>query len=107
MIIKIDGQIVKPMNRTLKNLHDAAGKDFALLFQTITSDNGTEFSSISELLSEVTSVYFTHPCASWKQGTNENHNGIIWRFIPKGTHLAEISLANIRRIRDWMKEITN
>lgn len=65
------------------------------------------FLSISKLLSEVTSVYFTHPCASWKQGTNENHNGIIWRFIPKGTHLAEISLANIRRIRDWMKEITN
>ncbi|MFQ8678568.1 MAG: hypothetical protein ACLR95_20270 [Enterococcus avium] len=44
MIIKIDGQIVKPVNRTLKNLHDAAGKDFALLFQTITSDNGTEIS---------------------------------------------------------------
>lgn len=102
IIIKIDGKAADPVNRALKTLQKATGKDFALLFKTITSDNGTEFSSISELLSEVTAVYFTHPYASWERGTNENHNGIIRRFIPKGTHLAEVSLSHIRRVQDWM-----
>ncbi len=49
IIIKIDGKAADPVNRALKTLQEAAGKDFALLFKTITSDNGTEFSSISEL----------------------------------------------------------
>lgn len=102
IIIKIDGKAADPVNRALKTLQEAAGKDFALLFKTITSDNGTEFSSISELLSEVTAVYFTHPYSSWERGTNENHNGIIRRFIPKGTRLAEVSLSHIRRVQDWM-----
>ncbi|MDO6299408.1 IS30 family transposase [Enterococcus gallinarum] len=102
MIIKIDGKVADPVNRALKTLQEAAGKDFARLFKTITSDNGAEFSSISELLSEVTAVYFTHPYSSWERGTNENHNGIIRRFIPKGTRLAEISHSHIRRVQDWM-----
>ena len=54
------------------------------LFKSITSDNGTEFSSLSEAVSAVADVYFTHPYSSYERGTNENHNGIIRRFIPKG-----------------------
>ncbi|MED0651416.1 hypothetical protein P9246_07915 [Aeribacillus pallidus] len=51
----------------------------------MTSDNGSEFAELSlAVLDEDTSVYFTHPYCSSERGTNERHNGLIRRFIPKG-----------------------
>lgn len=105
VIIKIDGKAANPVNRALTTLREAAGKDFALLFKTITSDNGVEFSGLSNLLKEITEVYFTHPYSSWERGTNENHNGLIRRFIPKGTRMEGVALSTIRRIQDWMNNL--
>ena len=105
VIIKIDGKASDPVNRALTDLKEAAGKDFGLLFKTITSDNGTEFSGISELLSDDTAVYFTHPYSSWERGTNENHNGLIRRFIPKGSRMLDVSLSTVRRVQDWMNTL--
>ena len=105
VIIKIDGKASDPVNRALTTLKEAAGKDFGQLFKTITSDNGAEFSGISDLLSEVTNVYFTHPYSSWERGTNENHNGFIRRFIPKGSQMQDVSLATVRRVQDWMNTL--
>jgi IS30 family transposase len=105
VIIKIDGKASDPVNRALTTLKEAAGKDFELLFKTITSDNGVEFSGLTDLLKDITAVYFTHPYSSWERGTNENHNGIIRRFIPKGTRMADVSLRTIRRVQDWMNNL--
>lgn len=105
VIIKIDGKGADSVNRVLTNLKEAAGENFRQLFKTITSDNGMEFTGISELLKDVTNVYFTHPFSSWERGTNENHNGIIRRFIPKGTRMKDVSLATIQRVQDWMNTL--
>lgn len=65
VIIKIDGKASNPVNRALSTLRDAAGTHFELLFKTIASDNGTEFSGLTDLFKDVmTSVYFTHPYSS-------------------------------------------
>lgn len=105
VIIKIDGKASDPVNQALATIRAAAGKNFELLFKTITSDNGTEFSGLSEVLEGVTEVYFTHPYSSWERGTNENHNGIIRRFIPKGSRISDVSLSTIRRVQDWMNNL--
>ena len=106
VIIKIDGKSSNPVNQALSALREAAGANFEILFKTITSDNGTEFSGITALLEGVmTSVYFTHPYSSWERGTNENHNGMIRRFIPKRTRMESVSLATIRRVQDWMNTL--
>ncbi len=57
-------------------------------FKNITTDNGSEFASLSELekLAE-TLVYFAHPYTSCEKGTVERHNGLIRRFIPKGKRI--------------------
>src|SRR5690606_41106476 len=47
-------------------------------------------------------AYFAHPYSSWERGTNERHNGILRRFIPKSKSLKDISLATVKRIEDWM-----
>ena len=60
--------------------------------QTITYDNGTEFASF-EATSRKTAmdIYFAHPYHSWERGTNENTNGLIRRYYPKGTYFSKIS----------------
>lgn len=53
---------------------------------TITGDNGKEFSGhkkISEALGA--DFYFAHPYSSWERGTNENTNGLIRQYLPKGS----------------------
>ncbi|WP_057492322.1 IS30 family transposase [Streptococcus pneumoniae] len=51
---------------------------------SITADNGTEFNRLSDVFSEE-HIYYAHPYASWERGTNENHNRLIHRWLPKGT----------------------
>lgn len=61
VIIKIDRKAAVPVNQALLTLKNAAGEHFEQPFKTITTDNGVEFSGLSELLKGVTEVYFTHP----------------------------------------------
>jgi IS30 family transposase len=61
-------------------------------FRTITADNGTEFHSY-EVIEEVTGVkfYFATPHHSWERGTNENTNGLIRQYLPKGQSMARLT----------------
>lgn len=78
---------------------------FPLIFKSITADNGSEFASLSEALQDRSAVYFAHPFSSWERGTNEKHNGILRRFIPKGKSMKDISLEQIQQITEWMNHL--
>lgn len=53
--------------------------------KTFTSDNGKEFSGFKELEKELeVETYFANPYHSWERGTNENTNGLLRRYFPKG-----------------------
>lgn len=56
------------------------------LRRTMTFDNGKEFAE-HEALARRTglAIYFAHPYCSWQRGTNENTNGLLRQFFPKGT----------------------
>ena len=71
------------------------------LCKTITADNGLEFASIAELETEYLQVFFAHPYAAWERGSNERHNGLLRRIIPKGTAIRDVSEATLRRATDW------
>lgn len=59
---------------------------------TITADNGKEFAAHKEIAQSVgADVYFARPYASWERGTNENTNGLIRQYFPKGTRFEEVS----------------
>lgn len=60
-------------------------------FKTITFDNGSEFSKVSELETDELSIYFCHAYAAWERGSNENFNKLLREFIPKGQSLHQFS----------------
>jgi IS30 family transposase len=61
-------------------------------FLTVTSDNGTEFHGYGQV-EKATGVtfYFANPHHSWERGTNENTNGLIRQYLPKGKSMATVT----------------
>jgi IS30 family transposase len=61
------------------------------LRKTLTLDNGKEFAEHKQLEAEAElKIYFAKPYSAWQRGTNENTNGLVRDFLPKGTDLANI-----------------
>jgi transposase, IS30 family len=57
-----------------------------LKMKSLTLDNGTEFHGFNELEEKLgIKVYFAQPYHSWERGTNENTNGLIRQYLPKGS----------------------
>ena len=72
------------------------GSYFSQVFKSVTFDNGNEFTMWREMEADPntgekrTSVFFAHPYCSFERGSNENCNGLIRRFIKKGTDINKI-----------------
>lgn len=83
---------------------------FRRLFRSITFDNGSEFSDFFGMENSAitranrTTLYYAHTYTACERGTNENHNGIIRRFFPKGTAFSEVNDKDVRRMQDWMNQ---
>lgn len=70
-------------------------------FKTITADNGTEFHQYSKIEEATgTKFYFANPYHSWERGTNENCNGLIRQYLPKGTSMESLTQQQCNRIAD-------
>ncbi len=68
------------------------------LRQTLTVDNGKEFSRFKELESNTDlKVFFTDPYAAWQKGSNENTNGLLRFYFPKGTDFSRVSEDELNR----------
>jgi len=64
--------------------------------KTLTRDNGSENSNYQEVESVLgIKVYYANPYHSWERGANENANGLLRRFFPKGTDWSKISEENL------------
>ncbi len=85
----------------IDGLEKQFGSLFHDIFKSITFDNGTEFSDYRNISkNERLSVYYAHPYSSWERGTNENWNGIVRRFVPKGSSFDDLSVDTVMRIQD-------
>ena len=66
--------------------------------KTITCDRGTEFANWQTIEKELNcSVYFADPYCAWQKGTNENLNGLLREFYPKGRNLSRVSTATLKK----------
>lgn len=73
--------------------------------RTMTVDNGPENAQHKEITRELAmAIYFAHPYHSWERGTNENTNGLIRYYFPKGTDFATVS---DKEVRDVERRLNN
>jgi IS30 family transposase len=69
------------------------------LFQTITWDQGKEMHRHAEFTVDTgVQIYFCDPRSPWQRGSNENTNGLLRQYMPKGTDLSTLSAQDLSRI---------
>ncbi len=72
---------------------------------TITFDNGKEFAYHEKVAQQLQAeMYFAHPYASWERGTNENTNGLIRQYLPKGSDFSTITAEQLAFIRERLNQ---
>ena len=106
IVRRIAAKTADAVTNELRSIRNLYSDQFSQVFKTITGDNGSEFADLSTLEVDTnTKVYFTHPYSSFEKGTNERHNGLIRRFIPKGKRMSDYSFNDIAFIEDWMNTL--
>jgi IS30 family transposase len=92
VIVKLNG----------KNATELADKAIEVLkpmsnkIHTITYDNGLEFAEHERMAKALDAdIYFAHPYSSWERGINENTNGLIRQYFPKGTDFNKVTNSQI------------
>jgi IS30 family transposase len=69
------------------------------LRRTMTVDNGKEFAGFAAIEQNLRlRVYFANPHAPWERGTNENTNGLLRDWFPKGSDLSAITPARLAKV---------
>ena len=85
------GAIVNALNRVDLPAH------------TLTLDNGAEFCAHGRITEAIgTRCFFAKPYAAWQRGLNENHNGLVRRYIPKKSSLANYTQAQLDIIAGYL-----
>ena len=101
--------IVHLKGRTATDVRKAFEKEFKNIPKemklTMTYDNGTEMAQ-HKLFTKNTkiAVYFAHPYSPWERPTNENSNGLIRGYFPKGTDFSTITKKELKRVQNELNE---
>ena len=99
--------MAKIANRQATTVREAMTELFrplpASLRRTLTLDNGKEFAEHTQL-AETTSldVYFAKPYCAWQRGTNENTNGLVRQFFPKGSDMVHVPAKNFEKVQNLL-----
>lgn len=89
----------KKSESVLAAVKNAVKKLGSKTFKTITTDNGLEFACHKKVEKIAKArFYFAKPYCSWQRGTNENTNGLIREFFPKGSNFSSIEQNEVDRV---------
>ena len=93
---------IKAANKTAQAVTDAICenlKPYRDSVFTLTYDNGREFAYHEEIARKLTAEgFFAHPYHSWERGLNENTNGLIRQYVPKGKDIDDLSDEDVAEI---------
>lgn len=92
-----------PTKLVTAELADMISNVPAALMRTITWDQGIEMASHAQFTAKTgVKVYFCDPHSPWQRGTNENTNGLIRDYFPKGTNFTKVSDEEVREMQDQL-----
>ena len=101
--------LVHLKSRDAKTVRKAFEKEFKqlpkLMKKSLTYDNGTEMAQ-HKLFTKNTKVqvYFIHPYSPWERPTNENTNGLLRDYFPKGSDLSTITKKRLKYVQNELNE---
>jgi IS30 family transposase len=73
------------------------------LKHTLTLDNGKEFAEHERLAQRTgLAIYFAKPYCAWQRGTNENTNGLVRQYLPKGVDFSYLRHSRLQQIQDLL-----
>ncbi len=105
IVIEMKEHTNRCVTEAINTLEEKYGENFKKIFKTMTTDNGHEFLNYDNIerskkdrRRKRTKVYYTDPYSSWQKGMNENCNGILRRFIPKGIDLNKITKEKLEEV---------
>ncbi|MCG1037821.1 IS30 family transposase [Polaribacter sargassicola] len=97
LIIKLES---KKADEVAKQFSKILNKLNPIFKKSMTYDNGIEMAKHQKITEKTgMKIYFAHPYSSWERGTNENTNGLIRRYLPKGTNFNEIDIKQLQNIQ--------
>jgi IS30 family transposase len=77
----------------------------ASLRRSVTFDNGSEFAEHHKLTEKLgLAIYFAEPYRAWQRGANENANGLLRQYFPKGTDFKRVSRREVERVERLLNE---
>ena len=77
----------------------------SVLRRTLTWDQGSEMAQHAQLRRDIgTRIYFCEPRSPWQRGTNENTNGLLRQYFPKGTDLSRHGAASLEAVADALNQ---
>lgn len=102
MMAKVDGKDTKTViNALIKHAHKLPAE----LYKSLTWDRGKEVAAHERFtLATDIKVYFCDPQSPWQRGSNENTNGLLRQYLPKGTDLSLHSQAKLNAIARQLNE---
>ncbi len=98
--LRVPNHTAEALMEALKEAFKPYSDKLTEVFKTITADNGSEFTLLNDLKEQGLGVFFTHPYSSYEKGTNECHNRMLRRFIPKGKSISEYSRDDLNYFAD-------
>ena len=95
----------KETNTVVSALIKQAKKLPTELYKSLTWDRGKELAAHKQFtLATDIDVYFCDPQSPWQRGSNENTNGLLRQYFPKGTDLSVYSQADLNRVARQLNE---
>jgi IS30 family transposase len=102
MLVKVDSKDTVTVTNALKRKIRELPSE---LRRSLTWDRGSEMAAHKDFtIATEMQVYFCDPRSPWQRGSNENTNGLLRQYFPKGHDLSEITQARLNRVARELNE---